>query len=322
MMKLVTTLDDLRTACQPGTCVSIGMFDGVHRGHQMLMGKIVEQARTRKLKSLAFTFSNHPLSLLAPPYAPKLLSDPDEKARLLASWGVEICAMLEFTPEFAQIEAHDFLTEIIGQHCRSRYLVCGPDFRFGAQGKGDIEMLRAEAGRLGLEVEVCGALLDSGGAIRSTRVRNALLEGRVTEATRLLGRPYRLHGVVGRGDQRGRTIGYPTANLEVPAARLVPQNGVYAVQVQLKTDGSMATHGAMLNIGIRPTFGLQQRTVEAFIFDFNGDLYGAELTVDFVAKVRDEQKFSSAAELVEQLRIDETTCRTIIGATAGKSGTH
>lgn len=320
-MELLTDLSQLSAACGAGVAMCIGTFDGVHRGHQMLMEKTITRAHELGLRSLVFTFSEHPLTLLAPPHAPMLLTDAEEKAALIAEHGVDLCARIDFTPAFAATEAGDFLERVVAGDCRARYLACGRDFRFGARGAGDAEMLLARGAELGFEVEICEWLDEGGFPIKSTRIRQDLLEGKVEEAARLLGRPYALHGRVVRGDERGRTIGFPTINLEPSPRKLVPGHGVYAAQVHVG-DG---TWGGMLNIGVRPTFKGMSRTIETYLFDFSGDLYGREVRLDILRRVREERRFPSVEALIEQLKQDEQTCREILkngGTTNRAKGTN
>ena len=311
-MQLFDDLESLRGACEGGTCLSIGVFDGVHRGHQLLIGKAVAGARERGVRSLVITFANHPLSLLAPPYAPPTLTGPVEKADAIAGCGVDLCAMIPFTREFAEIPAERFVRDVLGGLCRTRYLACGHDFHFGAAGAGDTTLLRRLGEELGFEVEVCPDLTEEGAPVKSMRLRGSLLAGELDEAERMMGRPYAVRGVVIAGDGRGRTIGYPTANLEIPADRLIPSNGVYAVRVDAE---GQPTRGGMMNIGHRPTFKAETdaRSIEVHVFDFDGELYDRPLKVTFLHKIRDEKKFESVEELVAQLGRDEKRCRRILG---------
>lgn len=309
-MQLITALEELPAACAGGVAMCIGVFDGVHRGHQMLIDQARRQARRRALRSMVFTFHDHPLSLLAPPYAPLALTSPEEKAALIASHGLDLCAMIDFTPEFAALSAEAFLERVVAGACQARYLVCGEDFRFGQGGQGDVDMLLREAPRLGFELEVCEPLFDDHNPIRSSRIRQFLLEGRVAEANQLLGHRYTLSGVVVQGDQRGRTIGFPTANLEPPARRLVPHDGVYAVYADV--DGQ--PYPAMMNIGMRPTFAKEHRSLEVHLLDFAGDLYGKSMRVTFLARIREERKFGSIQELIAQLEQDRENTRALFKA--------
>jgi riboflavin kinase/FMN adenylyltransferase len=304
-MELIRNLSELSVACREGVCMCIGMFDGVHRGHQMLMKRTQERAQALGLRSLVFTFPEHPLSLLAPPYAPLLLSSPEEKARLIESRGIELCSMIPFTPEFAAVSAQDFLQNIVAGACQARAVICGPDFHFGTHGAGDVDMLVRQGRELSYEVEVCEPLVEGDNPIKSTRIRQSLLEGRIEEANGLLGHPYTLTGVVVEGDRRGRTIGFPTANLNPPERRLVPHNGVYAARA---TVGGQPWD-AMMNIGLRPTFNKAQRSIEVHLFNYSGDLYGQEMRITFVARIREERKFDSVQALIAQLRADEVACR-------------
>jgi riboflavin kinase/FMN adenylyltransferase len=257
-MQLITDLKQLPDACAGGTAMCIGVFDGVHRGHRLLIGAAIRQARRRGLKSLVFTFRDHPLAVLAPPYAPPLLTSPEEKAELIAAEGVDLCAMIDFTPEFAATSADVFLEYLVAGSCQARFIACGTDFRFGSHGVGNIDMLRTDGARLGLEVKVIEALVNGQIEIKSTRVRQCLLEGKLAEANHLLGRPYWLTGKIVHGDHRGRTIGYPTANVEPPPRRLIPENGIYAARAVV----GGRTYDAMMSIGIRPTFNSPRRTIE------------------------------------------------------------
>jgi len=317
-MELIRQLDDLQNLCRDGTSLCIGVFDGVHRGHQSLIHHAVQHARRRGLRSLAFTFEQHPLRLLAPPYAPRMLTTPLEKAELLAQTGVDLCLMQPFTPEFSRISAEDFMERIVHRLCRARHVTCGPDFRFGHRGAGTIDRLKEFGAQRGFQVEVIDALLDGRLPVRSTRIRQLLGEGRLEDAMRLLGRPYRLSGRVVEGDRRGRQIGYPTANIQPPEVKLIPGDGVYAVRVAVAPSdaesitGAATHHPAMLNIGVRPTFSGQGRTIEAHLFDFSGDLYGHVVGVTFVARVRDEKPFDSPEALFAQLQADEAACRSLL----------
>ncbi len=307
-MELLDTLDAFAAAAAPGLALTIGMFDGVHRGHQLLISRVRARGRELGVPAAAFTFRVHPLTLLAPPYAPPLLSDPAEKAALLARHGLDFALMLDFTPAFAALSARQFIDEILLRRGRVRFLACGDDFRFGHLGAGDVALLRTVADAGAFELEVLPALLEDGAPIRSTRIRQSLLDGHLESANLMLGRPYTLAGRVVSGDRRGRTIGYPTANIEPPPGRLVPAHGVYAVRVALGD----RHWGAMLNIGVRPTFSGARRTIEAFLFDFEGDLYDHDLALTFVARVREERRFESVESLVRQLTLDEQACRALL----------
>lgn len=310
-MELIEHTGDIEKHCGPeGVSLTVGMFDGVHRGHQVLVQKVIESGKKTGARPMVLTFRNHPLSLLAPPFAPQLLSAPEEKAALLERLGVELCAMIEFDREFASIGAAQFVEDIIRRRCRARHLICGEDFRFGAGGEGSVELLRQHGARGDFELEICPALMDDGAPIRSSRIRQTLAEGHLESVNQMLGHPFVLSGVVVAGDGRGRTLGFPTANLSIPAWRLIPGHGIYAVRARVGD----RQWGAMVNIGTRPTFGGRTVSIEAYLFDFEGDLYGLDMSMAFVARVRDERKFDSAEALVAQMQLDEKVCRAMLNA--------
>lgn len=308
-MELFNNARDAATACRDGVCLCVGVFDGVHRGHQMLMRKTIEQAHSRGLKSMVITFNEHPLSLLAPPYAPALLTTAEEKTEAIAAYGIDLCLMFEFTAEFAATPAGEFIGKVLVEACHARYITCGEDFHFGNKGLGDVQLLRQFGARNGFDVDVCPALLDDHHPIKSTRIRQCIIDGEVTEAARLLGRVYTMRGQVVTGDQRGRTLGFPTANIEFSPRRLVPANGVYAVMMSF--DGQLPRPG-MMNIGVRPTFQGRRCVPEVHLFDFQGDLYGKDVELSFVRMIRPEQPFASPEALVDRLHKDEQICRGIL----------
>lgn len=308
-MQLLTTVDELKAACEGGVCMTLGVFDAVHRGHRMLIDRACEEARARGLRSLVFTFKRHPLALLAPAYCPPTVTQPERKARIIESLGVDCCLMLEFTREVAAVPAEEFIERILVGHCRARFLVCGNNFTFGAGGKGNVALLKEAGERFGFDVEVCHPIHEGSSPVSSTRTRQSLVEGRVAEAARLLDRRYGFGAKVVPGDERGRQLGFPTANLEPSVDQLIPADGVYAVVVS----ANGRRYGAMLNVGERPTFEEAGRAMEAHLFDFSGELLGETVDVEFVDRVRDEKKFGSVDELVEQLKRDEKTCRDLCG---------
>jgi riboflavin kinase/FMN adenylyltransferase len=306
-LQLFRSIRQFRQAPSAGTSATVGVFDGVHRGHQLLLDRAGEHARRLGLPSLAVTFANHPLSLLAPPYAPPLLTTAEEKAALLAEHGMDFCLMLDFDAALAAMSPEAFLGEILAGACHARHVTCGRDFRFGAGGRGSVETLRQAGPALGFEVEACADLTDGHGPIRSSRVRALLLDGEMEQARRLLGRSYALGGTVVAGDRRGRDLGFPTANLEPSAGRLVPGDGVYAAHAEVEGQRDQRLD-AMVNIGARPTFDGSRRIVEAHLIDFTGDLYGRTLTLHFLKRIRDERRFESAEALIAQLRADREAC--------------
>jgi riboflavin kinase / FMN adenylyltransferase len=296
--------------CRDGV-VTIGNFDGVHLGHAALLAELRRQARTRGAPAVAITFDPHPLQLLRPAQFQPVLTTPTYRAELLLASGADQVLLLQTTPALLNLTAAEFFSLVIGQHLRAQAIVEGPNFGFGRNREGNIDKLAALCGQAAIDLVVVPPVLLAGKPVSSSRVRDALLCGDVRQAAILLKRPYRLCGTVGTGQRRGRTIGFPTANLEQPET-LVPGDGVYAVRVH---DGHQAWPGAG-NIGPNPTFGEQARKVEVHLIGFQGDLLGRILAIDFVERLRDTRKFSGVAELVEQLRVDVEQAKRIATSTA------
>jgi riboflavin kinase/FMN adenylyltransferase len=304
----------------PRGCVAtIGAFDGVHVGHRQVIAQVRELAAARAVPSAVVTFDRHPASVVRPSSAPKLLTDLDQKLELLAGTGVDVVMVVHFDEERSHESAEDFVLTVLVELLRVRAVIVGSDFHFGYQRSGNVALLA----RLGTEAgfEVVGVtLLDRGGspgglAVSSTRIRHLLVEGDVAEAAGLLGRLHEVRGVVGGGDRRGRELGFPTANLTVPAEILVPADGVYAGWYQ-RPDGSRWP--AAVSLGRRPTFYEQSEPslLEAYLLDFRGDLYGEAGRVSFVARLRGQLRFSSADELTVQMGQDVEATRDIL-ASAG-----
>jgi riboflavin kinase/FMN adenylyltransferase len=284
-----------------GTIVTVGTFDGVHRGHQAVLAEITRRARAQRLASLLVTFDPHPLEVVNPAAAPKLLTLPDEKRALLAQTDLDRLEVLPFTHELSQLEPEAFVRDILLGRFGMRELVLGFDHGFGRGRSGDVALLQRLGALDGFAVDMVDAVLDGGHAISSTLIRTAVAHGNFAAAARWLGRPYALRGTVERGVGRGRTIGVPTANLAAPHPRkLLPPDGVYAVRVAWRD----RRYGGMMNQGSRPTFGLEARVLEVHLFDFTGDLYGETVTVEWVRRLRDVQAFPSREALVAQLGRD------------------
>lgn len=288
------------------TVVTIGVFDGVHLGHCHLLRRLVQLAQPGYIPTVV-TFANHPVTVLRPQVSISYITSPAEKERLLRQQGVELAVSLDFTPELAQVSARDFTLELV-EKLRMKGLVMGPDFSLGHNREGTGPVLRALGAELGFWVEPVEPLVLEGGSVRSRRVRELVQQGDVVAAARLLGRPFSLQGTVVHGDRRGRELGFPTANLEIPPLMLLPGDGIFATWV---TVGGVR-HAGATSIGVRPTFGLSRRLVEIYIMDFSADLYGQELRVEFVDKVRDQAAFPSAAALVEQMNVDVATARRVL----------
>ncbi len=296
-----------------GTVATVGTFDGVHRGHRAVLAEIVRRARTRGLASLIVTFDRHPLEVVNPPAAPRLLTLPDEKRALLAELGLDRIELLPFTGELARLAPEEFVRQVL----RARYgmgeLVLGYDHGFGRGRTGDVELVRRLAREDGFAVGVVDAVRDDGQPISSSLIRTAVAHGDLAAAERWLGRRYGATGVVERGAGRGRTIGIPTINLApLDPRKLLPPDGVYAVWVELpgKGEGGRGRrYGGMMNQGPRPTFGIAARALEIHLFDFAGELYGEAVNVEWVRRLRDVQTFPSRDALVDQLGRDAVAAR-------------
>ncbi|MDF2775088.1 MAG: riboflavin biosynthesis protein RibF [Geminicoccaceae bacterium] len=289
------------------TVLTVGTFDGVHRGHRDVLDRLATRAAQLNLRSVLVTFEPHPLEVVNPAAAPLLLTVGEEKREVLAESGVDYLAVLPFTPVLARYGAEQFVTHVLRERFRMEYLLMGHDHGFGRNREGDVEVLQSLGARDGFEVEVVPPVsLGDGRPISSTAIRRAIAGGDLERATYGLGRPYALGGRVVRGASRGKGLGFPTINVALPNPRkLLPPQGVYAVRVQ--TPGG--AHGGMLNLGPRPTFGDSVIGIEAHLFDASGDWYDAWVRVDFIARLRDTQKFESPEALVEQLHRDERAAR-------------
>jgi len=297
------------------TVATVGTFDGIHRGHQAVLDDVVRRARARGLASLLVTFDPHPLEVVNPSAAPRLLTLSDEKRLLAAALGVERVEVVPFTPELARLGPEEFVRDVLRARFGMQELVLGYDHGFGRGRAGDVEMVRRLAREDGFAMEVVAAVKDDGQPISSSLIRTAVAHGDLASAERGLGRPYSLRAVVERGAGRGRTIGVPTINLTAPDPRkLLPPDGVYAVRVELgKPEAGIGNrHGGMMNQGPRPTFGVQARGLEIHLFDFSGELYGQVVTVEWVRRLRDTQTFPSRQALVDQIERDAIAARAIL----------
>jgi riboflavin kinase/FMN adenylyltransferase len=295
----------------PGTIVTVGTFDGVHRGHQDVLASIARRGEQIGLSSVMVTFDPHPLEVVNPAAAPPLLTIGAEKIEVVAESGVRYLAIVPFTPALQRYDASQFVDEVLRRRFRMRHLVIGYDHGFGRGRSGDVEVLRQLGASRGFEVEVVDAVkLADGLPISSTLIRRAVAGGDLARAAEALGRPYSVSGRVRRGDQRGRSLGYPTINLDPPSKKLLPPEGVYAIRAQTPR----GAFGGMMNLGARPTFGDTHLSLEAHLFDADGELYGAWVRLEFVARMRDVRKFASADALIAQLRADEAQARALVAS--------
>lgn len=292
--------------------VTIGIFDGVHRGHQHLIRQVVESAHHEGHLAAVVTFFPHPDALLRGITGRYYLTTPDQRADLLAALGVDVIVTQPFDESTRHMRAAAFVDLLIA-HLRMKSLWLTPDFALGYQREGDFAFLSAQGREKGFSVHSVDLLMDAQHrAIRSSAIRQALAEGDVATAADLLARPYRVAGEVVHGDHRGRSIGFPTANLAVWTEQLLPANGVYACYAYLGAE----RFAALTNIGSRPTFNGTEMRVEAHLLDFDRDIYGQTLTLDFVARLRGEQRFSGVEALIAQISADVAQGRQLLAASA------
>ena len=296
-----------------GTVVTVGSFDGVHRGHEAVLREIAARARAAGRHSVLVTFDPHPMAVVNPAAAPPLLTTGPERREILAQTGLDYAVLLRFDRSLAAMPPEAFVRDILVRGCGMRELVIGHDHGFGQGRQGDVELLRRLGRELDFAVDVVPALEADGHPVSSTWVRRAVAGGDLALAARLLGRSYFATGQVVPGDGRGKTIGFPTANLAgIPVRKLLPPDGVYAVRVEWR--GGRA--GGMMNQGGRPTFQQAERSLEVHLLDFAGDLYGEWLKVQWVARLRDVQRFPSPEALRAQLERDRSSARAALAAAA------
>ena len=294
------------------TVLTVGTFDGVHCGHQDVLTRLTARAEACGRPSLLVTFEPHPLDVLNPEAAPPLLTTTEEKVALLGETTLDYVAIVPFTTELAQLSATEFVDRVLLDRFRMRELLIGHDHGFGRGREGDITLLRALGAMRGFTVDAVPPVVTaSGEVVSSTLVRRAVVAGELDRARELLGRHYSVHGAVVAGDARGRLLGFPTLNIDPAAPRkLLPPDGVYAVEVV----GSRGRFGGMMNLGGRPTFDDERRTLEAHLFDAAGDFYGDIVEVSFVARLRDTMRFPDPDALVAQLRRDADAARRALTA--------
>ena len=295
--------------------MTIGVFDGVHAGHTKIISRLVKIAAEDGLVSTVLTFASHPLLTLRPDEAPKLLTDLPAKAALLEALGVQRTVVLPFDKSLASMTQDEFVRDVLHKGVNARVVLAGGAFRFGRDRQGSVETLRSAGLEYRFNVEVVESFSLSGSAepVSSSAIRRALARNRVAEAAEMLGRPYSIEGVVVVGDRRGVTIGFPTANIPVAKTQAWPADGVYAGRF---TDSDGVRYDCAINVGRRPTFyqNAEHSTLEAHLLDFDGDLYGHRVKVEFEQFLRSEQRFSGIEALAAQLKVDVVNARRVLEA--------
>lgn len=289
------------------TVLTIGSFDGIHRGHQYLIHCIVARAHEIGAASALVTLHPHPKIVLRPESNLQYLSTIEERLDLLAPLGLDYAVVFPFSLETSQIRARDFVQMLI-DNLRMKEIICGPDFALGYKREGNIEFLRELGKEKGFAVSVAEPQKLDSMVLSSTRARELIAQGEIDEATRLLGRFPSVRGRVVKGDQRGRALGFPTANLAIADRRLIPADGVYAARVRINGDWL----GGAASIGVRPTFGNGQRLVEVFVLDFDGDLYDHVIEVQFVKRLRGQERFANVNDLIAQMKKDVEETRKVL----------
>lgn len=305
-MKVYRDLKEFE-ASLPYPVVTLGNFDGIHRGHQEIFRILRKEAEAHGGTALVITFFPHPLKVLDPDHAPRLITSLEDRIKLMEDCGIDCVICLPFNEEFAGWDAERFVREILVRKVGARQVLVGEDFRFGRNREGDIAFLEARAKPFGYSVGKIKPVQVDGLEVSSTRIRQLIRKGRVRDSALLLGRPYNIRGTVVTGEKRGRTLGFPTANLATEA-ELLPANGVYAVRVALGKE----QRPGVASLGVKPTFAGKRFSIEAHIFDFDRDIYGESICMEFVEWIREEKSFPDARALAEQIGRDAKTARHIL----------
>jgi riboflavin kinase/FMN adenylyltransferase len=313
-VKVVPVEEELaKHSVEHESLLTIGVFDGVHLGHKALLYELIKQAHKNKMMTGVVTFRQHPEDILASGKKLPFITDIDTRIKLLKDTGIDFVVPLSFTNKLADVNAHDFV-ELLIKYLKMRGLVIGTDFALGKKRQGDIDALQQLGKEFDFKVTIVPPLKLSGEIISSTAIRQALAEGDMAKYEHLTGHPYILRGKVVTGAHRGEGLGFPTANLNVRSGQAIPPDGVYASIAHI--NGS--AYESMTNIGRNPTFGDNDRTIESFLLDYTGDLYGHELSVDLIARLRDEKKFKNIEELKKQVAEDINRGKVILDTTGVK----
>ena len=302
-MEIIKKITGL-TKKYPRPVVALGMFDGVHLGHASVINHAIDKAKEISGTAIVFTFSNHPLSVIAPDAAPLMIGSKNLRRDIFSDMGVDVLIEIPFTKEFSKKSPEEFL-ELLQEKISPAYVVTGPNYTFGRFGRGNGRLLLREGENYGFKAEVCQSFTIDRKIVSSTRIRALIAAGDLISANQLLGRNFIYSGEVVNGDKRGRKIGFPTANLEIADHRAMLPNGAYIVRVKVRGD----FYNGIANIGDNPTFKVARRRLEVFIDDFNENIYGEEIFISFVSKLRDEKIFASIDDLKTQLNEDLRTMR-------------
>lgn len=318
-MEVLRDIEDPKLSLS-GSVVTLGNFDGIHLGHQALLRSAVEEAKRRALPSVVLTFEPHPLKLLVPERAPRLLLAPQDKMQLLESFGVHTIVAQRFDRSFSSLSAEDFVRRCIVGRLKTRKIWVGRDLRFGQGRKGGVDDLIRWGPGFGFEVGVIDPILLNGIRISSSQIRQLIEQGRVDEAQPMLGRYHFVAGRVVSGHKRGHELGFPTANIS-SRTEVVPLDGIYATITEIRQKPWLSVS----SVGVNPTFGGDSRTVESFILDFDRDLYGESVKLFFVKRIREERKFSSVDALIARMEQDVIAAKEIfdtlgLSATIGRQG--
>lgn len=291
------------------SALTIGVFDGVHRGHQEIIGHTVKRARDLGMQSVVVTFDPHPSEVVRPGSHPAVLTQPGRKAELVEMLGADGLCVIPFTPEFSRLSPEQFVHDVLVEHLHAALVVVGENFRFGHKAAGDEALLTRLGRTFGFGVEEAALVSNNGTVFSSTYIRACVDAGDVVAAAAALGRPHRIEGVVIRGDQRGRELGFPTANLLTGQSTAIPADGVYAAWLVRRGQ----SYPAAVSIGTNPTFSGRERRVEAYVLDFDADLYGERVGLDFVAHLREMRRYDTIEPLIAQIEQDVADTRTILG---------
>lgn len=302
-MKVFRSLDDIKNIKE--TVVALGNFDGIHVGHQELLKRAVKSAKITGMKSAVFTFNNHPKNVVAGKRVVRNIMYYDEKIEMFRHLGIDYVFSIDFDYDISHTEPEDFIINILMDKLKMKEAFCGFNYRYGYQAKGDTDLLMKVGRRRGFSLHVIDPVRVKGQIVSSSLIRELIAEGKVDECRLMLGRNYSVGGEVVRGNMIGRTIGFPTSNILIDESMVTPSNGVYITRCNY----NFKQYEGITNVGIKPTIGDNKRVIETHIFDFNKDIYGREIKVEFIKKIRDEMKFPSVDDLAEQIQRDCQTAR-------------